>query len=104
MLEFNSALHDDPSASNNAIRLELNVTATELSGSAITRNALVLLRRAVETDGLKLTSTGNLSRAVVDEMCWVFEWPDCDKDELFRFHKVINERSYHDVLTKEQLV
>ena len=30
-------------------------TTKELSTSAITRNALFLLRRAVETDGLKLT-------------------------------------------------
>src|SRR6266436_4661887 len=84
MLEFDSfnALHDEPSASNRAIRREPTLTTTELSGSAITRNALVLLRRAVETDGLKLTATGNLSRAVVDEMCEIFEWPDYAKDEF----------------------
>ena len=93
MLEFGSfnALHDDPSATNKAIRLERNLTATDVSGSAIVANAPILLRRAADTDGLKLTATGNLSRAVVEEMCGIMEWPGYDKDELFGFHKVINE-------------
>jgi hypothetical protein len=93
MLEFDSfnGLRNEPSASNRTIRLEPNLTTTDLSGSAITRNALVLLRRAIQTDGLKLTATGNLSRPVVAEMCEIIEWPDYDKQELFRFHKVINE-------------
>jgi hypothetical protein len=65
MLDFDSfnALHDEPSASNKAIRLEANLTQTECSGSAVTANALLLLRRAADTGGLKLTATGNLSRA-----------------------------------------
>jgi len=70
MLEFDSlnALRHEPSASNHAIRLEASVTQTEISGSAITANALLLLRRAAETGGLKLTATGNLSRAVVEDV------------------------------------
>src|SRR5580704_6395586 len=87
MLDFDSfnALHDEPSGSNRAIRLEANLTGTEISGSAVTANALLLLRRAAETSGLKLTATGNLSRAVVEEMCGSIEAPDYDKDELFRY-------------------
>src|SRR6202008_4039857 len=93
LLDFDSfsALHDEPSASNRAIRLEPNLTATEISASAVTANALFLLRRAAETGGLKLTATGNLSRAVVEDMCGIMEWPGYDKDELFGFQKVINE-------------
>jgi hypothetical protein len=96
MLEFDSfnALHDGPSASNQAIRLEPNLPLTDLSVSAVTRNALLLLRLSIETGGLKLTATGNLSRAVVAEMIEVVEWPGIDKDELFRFHKVINEADF----------
>jgi hypothetical protein len=96
MLEFDSfnALHDEPSASNQAIRLESNLPLTDLSVSAVTRNALLLLRLSIETGGLKLTATGNLSRAVVAEMIEVVEWPGIDKDELFRFHKVINEADF----------
>ena len=96
MLELNSfnALHDEPSASNHAIRLEPNLAEAEMSGSAIVANALILLRRAAETDGLKLTATGNLSRAVVEEMCGIMQWPGYDKEELFGFHKVINEPDF----------
>ena len=96
MLEFDSfnALHDEPSASNPAIRLEHNLTATEISASAVTANALSLLRRAAETGGLKLTATGNLSRAVVEEMFGIIQAPDYDKNELLRFQKVINEPDF----------
>jgi len=95
MLDFESfnALHDEPSASSHAIRLEPNLAKTEISGSAVTANALLLLRRAAETGGLKLTATGNLSRAVVEEMCGIIEWPGYDKDELWYF-KVINEPDF----------
>ena len=96
MLDFDSfnALHDEPSTTNEAIRLDPNLTATDVSGSAIVANALLLLRRAAEPNGLKLTATGNLSRAVVEEMCGIMEWPGYDKDELFSFHTVINEPDF----------
>ena len=84
----------EPSASNDAIRLEANLPDSELSGSAIAANALILLRRSAGTDGLKLTATGNLSRALVEEMCGIMEWPGYNKDELFGFHKVINEPDF----------
>jgi hypothetical protein len=93
MLEFNSlnALRHEPSASNHAIRLEPDLADAEICGSAVTANALILLRRAAETGGLKLTATGNLSRAVVEEMFGIIQAPDYDKAELLRFQKVINE-------------
>jgi hypothetical protein len=96
MLEFDSfnALQDEPSTNNNAIRLEANLSGTEISGSAVTANALLLLRRAAETGGLKMTATGNLSRAVVEEMFGIIQAPDYDKDELLRFQKVINEPDF----------
>jgi len=96
MLELDSfnSLHQEPSAKNQAMRLEPNLTETELSGSAVTRTARILLRRAADEGGLKLTATGNLSRSVVAEMVEVIEWPGFDKDELFEFHKVINEPDF----------
>ena len=95
MLEFDSfnALHDEPSANNNAIRLEPKLTATEVSLSAVAVSAMLLLRRAAETGGLKLTATGNLSRAVVEGMLGI-EWPDHDKAELVQYNKVINEPDF----------
>jgi hypothetical protein len=96
MLEFNSlnALHHEPSGTNHAIHLEPDLANAEISGSAVTANVLPLLRRAAETGGLKLTATGNLSRALVEEMCGIMEWPGYDKDELFGFHRVINEPDF----------
>src|SRR6202040_3947008 len=92
MLEFNSlnALRHEPSSSNHAIRLQPDLADAEISGSAVTANVLILLRRAAESGGLKLTATRNLSRAVVDEMFEIIQTPDCDKAELLRFQKVIN--------------
>jgi hypothetical protein len=86
-----NALHHEPSASNQAIRLEPNLADAEISGSAVTANCLVLLRRAVEAGGLKLTATGNLSRAVVEEMCGIIRAPEYDRAELLRVQKVMNE-------------
>src|SRR5262249_57736189 len=51
---------------------------------------LILLRQAIERGGLPLTATGNLSRAVVAEMCKLIEWPDYDQADAFRLNKVIN--------------
>jgi hypothetical protein len=96
MLEFGSynALNHEPSADNHAIRLEANLTAADLSGSAVARNALLLLRGAIDTDGLKLTATGNLSRAEVAEMFKIMEWPGLDKEGAFQFHRVINDPDF----------
>jgi len=96
MLEQDSlnALTQGPSRTNQTIRLETNLTETEVSRSAVARTARILLQRAIETGGLKLTATGNLSRGVVAEMIEVIEWPDLDRDELFALHRVINEPDF----------
>jgi hypothetical protein len=96
MLEFDSyhALLDEPSQRNKAIRLEPNLTEKDLTGSAVVRNARILLKRASDAGGLKLTKTGNLSRAVVAEMIEITEWPDLDKEGMFQFHNVINEPDF----------
>jgi hypothetical protein len=96
MLEFNSlnALRHEPTDSNHAIRLEPDLADAEISGYAVTANALILLQRAAETGGVKLTATGNLSRAVVEEMFGIIQAPDYDKDELLRYQKVINEPDF----------
>ena len=49
---------------------------------------------AIERDGLPLTATGNLSRAVVAEMRELIEWPGYDQADAFRLHKVINEPDF----------
>lgn len=96
VLDYGSyaVLHEEPLPGNEAIRLEPDLAETDLGGSAVSHTTRILLQRAVDVGGLKLTATGNLSRAVVAEMIEVIEWPNLDKAELFRFHKVINEPDF----------
>jgi hypothetical protein len=55
---------------------------------------LILLRAAAAPPGLKLTSTGNLSRSVVAEMRDILVWPEFDNVNVFQFHNVINEPDF----------
>jgi hypothetical protein len=96
LLTFDSlrALRQEPSASHATIRIANNVSVEEIAGSAVARNTLILLRQAIERNGLALTATGNLSRAVVAEMRELMAWPNYDRAEAFRLHKVINEPDF----------
>ena len=96
LLTFDSlrALRQEPSASQTAIRIANDLSGDEIAGSAMARNTLILLRQVIERGGLPLTATGNLSRAVVAEMCKLIEWPHYDQAEAFRLNKVINEPDF----------
>jgi hypothetical protein len=50
-----------------------------------------LIERAVTSDGLMLTATGNLSRADVALLFEKLDWPDYDKDMVLAVNKVLNE-------------
>jgi len=93
LLTFESlrALRHEPSAVQTAIRIANDVSVGETAASPLARNTLILLRQAIECGGLPLTATGNLSRAVVAEMCKLIEWPNYDQTDAFRLNKVINE-------------
>ena len=84
------ALRHPPSPSGGPIRLASDLTDEELQQSAVARNALVLLRAAAVGPGLKMTTTGNLARAVVAEMVDGFSWPGFDNADAFPFLIVIN--------------
>jgi hypothetical protein len=88
------ALRQEPSAVQTAIRIANDLSADEIAGSAVSRNTLILLRQATERGGLPVTATGNLSRAVVAEMCKLFAWPDYDQAAVLQFNKVINEPNF----------
>ena len=96
MLAFDSlqALRQEPSAINQAVRIANDLSTAEIASSAVARNTVTLLRQAIERGGLPLTATGNLSRAVVGEMCKLIEWPGYDQVDAFRFHKFINEPDF----------
>ena len=87
VLTFESlrALRQEPSAARTAIRIANDLNIDEIAGSPVASNTLILLRQAIERGGLPLTATGNLSRAVVAEMCNLIEWPDYDQADAFRF-------------------
>jgi hypothetical protein len=95
-LDFDSfnALRREPSRENRALSLVNNLAPDEIAISAVARNALLLIRHALERGGLKLTATGNLSRAVVEEMRSLIEWPDYDPVEALSFCKVVNEPDF----------
>jgi hypothetical protein len=96
LLTFESlrALRREPSAAQTAIRIANDLSVGEIAGSPVARNTLILLGQAIERGGLPLTATGNLSRAVVAEMCKLIEWPDYDQADAFRLNKVINEPDF----------
>jgi hypothetical protein len=75
------ALNRPPRTPGSAIRLAADMSLDEIEGSAVARNALVLLRSASEGSGLGLTATGNLARRVVAEMRELMIWPDFDQAE-----------------------
>src|SRR5262249_2675147 len=93
-LESLLALRHEPSAVQTAIQIANDLSVAEIAGSPVARNSLILVRQAIERVGLPLTATGNLSRAVVAEMCKLIEWPDYDQAEAFRFNKVITEPDF----------
>jgi hypothetical protein len=89
------ALQLPPSPDRGPIRLAADLLPDELQQSAVARNALILLRAAASGSGLKMTATGNLSRAAVAEQIDCTEWPGFDKDLHFKNHKVVNEPEFY---------
>ncbi|SEH88826.1 hypothetical protein SAMN02799636_04295 [Methylobacterium sp. 275MFSha3.1] len=51
----------------------------------------LLIEQAAAGDGLKLTATGNLSRADVRVLFDALSWPDYDKANILALNKVLNE-------------
>ena len=89
-----AALHRPPSMGRSAIRLATDLSAEEATRSVMLRNALVVLAAAAKPPGLKLTSTGNLSRHVVAAMFDRLDWPSLDRSVILQMHKVINEPDF----------
>jgi hypothetical protein len=93
LLEFDSfnALRRAPSRDERAIRLAANISGADFAASAVASNAQRLLKKAGDSGGLKLTASGNLTRAIVAEMRDTLEWPDYDKDATLWLSRVVNE-------------
>ena len=63
-----SALRQAPTKPGAAIRLRTDTLENDLSSSTIARNTIILLQHVAESAGLRLTATGNLTRATVADM------------------------------------
>ena len=85
------ALMREPSAENSPLRLVGDLADAELDGSAIVRNALVLLRAAAKGAGLELTARGYPTRANVAELRETMDWPGCVFEERRRAGKLLGE-------------
>ena len=81
----------EPPFEGGALYLSVDLTAEELAGSAMVRNALVLLGAVAEGDGLELTARGNLTRTTVAAMREAMDWPGCAFEEKRRAGKVLSE-------------
>jgi hypothetical protein len=93
-IESFNALRSEPSKENRTLVLASDLTETEISLSPVARNMLLFLQCASEGDGLKLTGAGYLLRAFVAEMVDRFEWPEFNRAEAYRYHKVLNEPDF----------
>ena len=89
-----AALQRPPSSRASVITLAPDFSLDEIGQSDVARNTLILLHAASVGSGLKLTTTGNLTRGVVADMIDLFTWPGFDKADAFRLHKVINEPDF----------
>lgn len=87
-LEFGSfcQLRHEPSEPDFAVNFSASAT------SPIAVNAMRFLNRL--RGGIKLTATGNLTRAFVAEMVEALDWPGFDPEVDFRLHKVVNEPDF----------
>jgi hypothetical protein len=89
-----TALQRPPSSRASVITLAPDFSLDEIGQSDVAQNTLILLHAASVGSGLKLTTTGNLTRGVVAGMIDLFTWPGFDKADAFRLHKVINEPDF----------
>jgi len=89
-----SGLREPPSPNGGAIQLGADLSDLELLDSPLTRCALLFLKAASKTPGLKLTATGNLSRTVVADMRETFDWPNFYSEGCFELPKAINEPDF----------
>lgn len=94
LLDFDSisAISDHDPVKRGAIAFDLTLPAEVFSGSAVLRNAGLLLTHAAAEEGLTLTATGNLTRRLVAALTGAMTWPGYDVQEVLRFCKVVNER------------
>lgn len=79
---------DEPDA---AISFAHDLTPSEASSAPVLRAALRMLEAADAPNGLKLTATGNLSRAGIMALIGACNWPTFELERLIAVTKQLNE-------------
>lgn len=79
---------DEPDA---AISFAHNLSPAEALQAPVLRTALRMLEAADTPSGLKLTATGNLSRAAINRLISVCNWPTFELERVMRVTKQLNE-------------
>lgn len=98
------SLRRPPSPMFGPIQLAADLTRDEIQQSAVARNAVMLLCAADVGPGLKMTATGNLSRAVVAELGGRTSWPDFSQADEFQLNKVTNETDFFPLFLLRHMV
>lgn len=92
-LEFDSfcRLQLPPGEPEAAISLARDLTPSELSAAPVVRSALLMLEAAGAPGGLKLTASGNLSRAAIVKLAPACDWPGFGLRHVMARNKQLNE-------------
>ncbi len=83
-------LNRRPEEEERAMRLATDLTADEARLAPFIAHTMTFLRLAEARDGIPLTATGNLARAVVAELADHCAWPAFDLDLLRQTSKVLD--------------
>jgi hypothetical protein len=90
---LNRLLTAEPKSLPKAIKIAAGeeIGPPELASAPLLATTRLLIEQAAAGDGLKLTATGNLSRADVRVLFDALSWPDYDKATVLALNKVLNE-------------
>jgi hypothetical protein len=89
-----SALCGEPGRKPGAIQLATDLSEGEAAVSEVATNVVKLVCCASASGGLKLTTTGNLARAVVIDLCSALQWRDDHIRTVFEISKAVNEGDF----------
>ena len=102
--ESAGALGAEPLADNSAVRLAGDLSEEELAGSALVRNALVLLGEAGRWDPLWKGTHGNLKMTDVTRLRALMSWPGMEATEQLRAGKKYREQAVGELHLLRQVV
>jgi hypothetical protein len=84
-------IHSDWQHPSDAIRLNEDIPLSQLQGARVLLNARILLQAAVDSDGIKATTAGNLNRKFVLEMLEAMHWLPRFREDVRHYRKALNE-------------